>query len=473
MIHNIVYILNYTFLIFAFLIITSYFVLSLISIVAIVSYMRKNSFTSYNKIETSPIVPSISLIAPAYNEELNICENIRSLLSIHYANIEIIIVNDGSIDQSLQKMIDEYELVPVNIFYDEKIKSKEIRNIYKSKNNDLNKLTVIDKVNGGKADALNAGINYSKNELIACIDVDCVLAEDALIKMVKPFLESTNKKIIAVGGSVRIANDCKIIKGKLIRTHLSKKILPKIQILEYIRAFLLGRMGWGHLEGLLLISGAFGLFDKKTVIDCGGYNTKTVGEDMELVVRMRRYMYDKKIPYSAVYIPDPLCWTEVPDNYKTIINQRNRWTRGTIETLWIHRKLFFNPKYKILGMVSFPFWFFFEWLAPIVEFIGIIYVLFLMYFGMFYYEFSLILLLAVYSFAVLYSAMAILIEELTYHQYFKISSILKLFAASLIEPIIYHPVITFAAVQGNFDKFFRRKNGWGKMKRKGFNNGKS
>src|SRR5205085_11873437 len=220
------------------------------------------------------------------------------------------------------------------------------------------------------ADALNAGINVSKYALFAAIDVDCILEYESLLKMVKPFMEQPEKeKVIAVGGVVRIVNSCEVREGKIIRVNLPKEIIQRVQLWEYIRAFLLGRMAWSRLNGLILISGAFGAFDREIVIKAGGYDHKTVGEDMELVVRMRRYMEEQGVPYKVAYIPDPLCWTEAPATFEILGRQRNRWTRGTIETLKAHRKMFFNPNYGVLGMISYPYWLFFEFLAPLIEFI--------------------------------------------------------------------------------------------------------
>ena len=336
--------------------------------------MKKNSFVNYKEILSSTISPSISIIAPAYNESLNIIENVRSLLSNHYANYDVIIVNDGSKDDSLDKLIKAYDLIQVDYLINEQIQTKPLRKgIYKSTNPAFEKLIVVDKENGGKADALNMGLNISNHKYVACIDVDCLLLEDALQKLIKPFLETTDDKVIAAGGVIRIANSCIIKDGKLLDVNFPEKLIEKGQILEYLRAFLLGRMAWSRLNGLLVISGAFGLFDKKIAIEVGGYDTNTVGEDMEIIVRMRRYMEEQKQKYKVAYIPDPLCWTEAPDNYKTFISQRNRWTRGTIETLKKHRKIGFNPKYKSLGLLSYPYWFFFERMAPLVEVAGILY----------------------------------------------------------------------------------------------------
>ena len=352
-------IFQYLFILYGVAAIASYLVLSVVSAIETIEYKRKNSYVNYKEIMSSNNSPTISIIAPAYNESLNIVENVRSLLSNHYVNYDVIIVNDGSKDDSLEKLIEVYHLVEVDYLINEQIPTKPLRKgIYKSTNPAFEKLIIVDKENGGKADALNMGLNISNSEYVACIDVDCLLLEDSLQKMVKPFLEVTDRKVIAAGGVIRISNSCIVKEGKLHDVNFPKKLLEQGQILEYIRAFLLGRMAWSRLNGLLVISGAFGLFDKKIAIKVGGYDKDTVGEDMELVVRMRGYMEEQKRTYKVAYIPDPLCWTEAPDSYKIFISQRNRWTRGTIETLKKHRKIGFNPKYNVLGLISYPYWFF-------------------------------------------------------------------------------------------------------------------
>ena len=446
-------------LVYSCLLFGTYFILATFSALDIMKYMRRNSFIDYRDILAAPSAPSISIIAPAFNESKTIVENVRSLLNIHYVNFEVIIVNDGSKDNTLQMMIDEYLLEPVTFAFEQKLESKPIRAVYKSKMPSLNKLTVIDKVNGGKADALNAGINVSKYDLFAAIDVDCILEYESLLKMVKPFMEqSENDKVIAVGGVVRIVNSCEVREGKIIQVNLPKNIIPRVQVLEYIRAFLLGRMAWSRLNGLILISGAFGMFDKKVTIDVGGYNHKTVGEDMELVIRMRRYMEEKKKKYRIVYLPDPLCWTEAPSNLKILGKQRNRWTRGTAETLWIHKKLIFNPRYHFLGMISMPFWFLFEWLAPIVETTAFLYLIMMAFLGILNVELFITLFLLIYVFAIMYSTAAILFEELSFHQYKKKRDILRLLATALIEPIIIHPITVYYAIRGNLDLLTGVKN---------------
>ena len=458
---------NYGLWIYSISLLTCYLLIALFAILETRRYLRKASFTDYAILASSPQAPGISILAPAYNEGASIVENVRSLLSIHYQHLELIVINDGSKDDSLQQLIQAYHLQKMDFFVDPFIETKKIRGVYKSALPVFHKLLVVDKENGGKADALNVGIQVSTKGYVVCIDVDCIIEQDALLKMAKPFLESTDVRVIASGGVVRIANSCEIRNGRLVKVHLPRQFLPRAQTLEYIRAFLLGRMAWCRLNGLLLISGAFGAFDKEIVIACGGYNPATVGEDMELVVRMRRYMEERKQPYKVTYIPDPLCWTEAPSSYKILGRQRNRWTRGTIETLRIHRKMCFNPRYRLLGMLSYPYWLLFEQLAPLVEFIGFIGVIIAVLLGNVHWSMFFALLGFILSFGFIFSIFAILMEVLTYSQYSGSRDILRLIVTAFLEPFLFHPFIVWSAIRGNID-LLRKKKGWGEMNRQGF-----
>jgi cellulose synthase/poly-beta-1,6-N-acetylglucosamine synthase-like glycosyltransferase len=455
-------------LIYSLLVVLFYLFIGIYSTFEIRKYLRINSIANWDVLAASEHLPGLSILAPAYNESANIIENVRSMLSVNYNKLEVIIINDGSKDNSLEKLIAEYDLYEVRVFINEQIATKKVRAVYKSNNPVYKKLVVVDKENGGKADALNVGVNLAQHGYVVSLDVDCILEQDALLKMIKPFLEETNVRVIASGGVIRIANNCKIENGRLIKVNLPKRMLEKVQVVEYIRAFLLGRMAWSRMNGLLLISGAFGAFDKEIVIKCGGYNYKTVGEDIELIVRMRRYMEEHKLPYKVTFIPDPLCWTEVPSDYKVLGRQRNRWTRGTVETMHMHRKMFFNPRYRLLGMLSYPYWYFFEFLAPIIEFVGLIFFLVLACLGLVQWGSFFLLLGCILSFGFLYSVFAILMEVVTYNQYNAKNDILKLFLAALLEPFIFHPFIVWSAIRGNLD-YIRKKNNWGEMTRKGLN----
>lgn len=461
------FILTYFILIFSVIICVSYLSLGIISAYQLLYYKRANSAVNYKVLLSSPNAPSISILAPAYNESKTIVDNINALLSIHYNNFEVIIINDGSKDDSLEKVIKQYALEKIDYAVNPKIETKEIRGIYRSTDRSYRFLTVIDKENGGKADSLNAGLNIAQNDLFVAIDVDSVIEPDALLKMAKPFMENNKDRVIATGGAIRIANSCQVENGHIVKVEVPDNYWARFQVVEYTRAFLMGRIAWSKLNGLLLISGALGLFDKSVAIACGGYNHNTVGEDMELVVRMRRYMYDQKIKHRVEYLPDPLCWTEVPDNVNTLERQRNRWTRGLMDSLLIHRKMFFNPKYGSLGLLGYPFWFFFEWLAPIIEVIGLTYMVYLIIIGAVNWPFFLFLFAFVYLFAVAFSSYAILYEEYTFHKYRKVSDILKLIGITFIEPLSYHFFNVYCSIRGNIS-FLAGNKTWGVQERKGF-----
>ncbi len=444
----------------------SYLLLGIFSAIALRKYLRKNSYINYNSLVLSPMSPKISIIAPAFNESRTIIDNIRTLLSLYYNNFEVIIVNDGSTDDTFEKVKEAYDLIRVNYYFDYRLPCERIRGVYRSRNPSYNRLTVIDKINGGKADSLNAGINICQSNLFVSIDADSIIEADSILKLVKPFLEEKDRKVIGTGGVIRIVNSCDVERGHIREIKVPRKILPRLQVLEYTRAFLLGRMAWSQLDGLMLISGAMGLFDRETVIKAGGYSIKTVGEDMELVLRMRRFMAERDRRYEVTYIPDPLCWTEVPSDLKSMRRQRTRWTRGLVESLITHRVMFFNRKFRRLGLLGYPFWFFFEWLAPLIAFSGFVYTIILIIMHALNWQFYLLLFIFVYSFAVCLSIWAVLFEEITFHKYKKKRDVLKLLSAALIEPFFY-PVHTFFAVRGNLE-VLRGKKGWGKAERSGF-----
>ncbi|EAR15652.1 glycosyl transferase, group 2 family protein [Robiginitalea biformata HTCC2501] len=460
--------INIVFLLFTVVLFTLFTIMGYLSTRNSIHYRHKNSIGDISRTMASPLAPSITIIAPAYNEGLTIVENIRSLLSLRYVNYEVMVVNDGSKDDTLEKMVAAYDLERVPMDIDPEWPCKPIRGVYKSRQRSFEKLTVIDKENGGKSDALNTGMRLSESKYIGCIDVDCLLLPDALLHVVKAFYEHTSKRVIAVGGVIRVANSCKIDGGTLEEIRLPKNWLARFQLLEYTRSFLLGRMAWGRIDSLLIISGAFGFFDRQIALEAGGYDTGTVGEDMEIVFRMRRLMHDNDTPYTVAYIPDPLCWTEVPEDLGIFINQRDRWSRGNLETLYRHRDMFFNPKYGRLGMLSYPYWLFYEWLAPILEFTGFFSILAFAYLGILNWEFFVAITATVYAFAAMFSFYAVLWDVWSYNQYTRTRDILTLLFCALVEPVVFHPVVVWSSIRGNFKKLFKINSGWGSQVRKGF-----
>ncbi|MGB2867099.1 MAG: glycosyltransferase family 2 protein, partial [Bacteroidota bacterium] len=334
----------------------------------IMTYMRHNSFSNFRSMLQSELTPPISILAPAYNEEATVVQSVRSLLKLNYGRYEVIVINDGSKDETLATLVREFQMFPSKRIYQPEIASKPVRGIYRSRKAEYKDLIVVDKENGGKADALNVGINAASYEFICAIDADSLLEDDALQKVMKPFLEDS--RVIASGGIVRIANGCEVVNGRVVRVGLSNKFLPIFQVVEYFRAFLSGRMGWQGVNGLLIISGAFGMFKRQAVVEVGGYRSDTVGEDMELVARLHRTKREKREPYRIVFVPDPVCWTEAPETLKILARQRNRWHRGLLDVILIHRKMLLNESYGVIGMAAMPYFFFVELLGPLIEFIG-------------------------------------------------------------------------------------------------------
>ncbi|MDF9800397.1 biofilm PGA synthesis N-glycosyltransferase PgaC [Catalinimonas alkaloidigena] len=442
--------------------------LAIVSIRETRKYIRNNRHVDDQAVLSSPSAPSISLLVPMYNEEKSIIDSVRSLLSLQYNNYDVIVINDGSTDNSLGNLIDYFQLIPLAQQTSGLLPTRKILGVYKSKNRAFGKLILIDKLNGGKADALNAGLNISENKLVATMDADSIIAPDALLKMVRPFLRNKTR-VIATGAIVRVANSCKVEDGSLVNVQLPSNLLARFQTLEYLRIFLLSRIAWSKLNGLLIVSGAFGLFDKQIAIKAGGYSINTVGEDMELVVRMRRYMHKLKQKYKVFYIPDPLCWTEAPSEIRVLERQRNRWARGAAETLYRHRQICLNPRYGLMGMLSYPYWFLFEYLAPYIEIIGVLYFIGLLIWGAVNWTYFFALLGLVYAFAVFISVLALLAEEFSFHKYSKRSDTAKLALTALLEPILYHPIVLFSVLKGHLDLLFGKKS-WGNMKRTGFKN---
>ena len=444
----------------------SYILLTFLSFFSIRKHIREYHIIKPKKLFQSSFYKPISVIAPAFNEEATIRNSVKSLLQLQYPEFEIVVVNDGSSDRTLEFLLEDYELKKSNRPVQKLVSCKEIRGIYIS--DEFPNLTVVDKVNGRKADALNAGINVSRYPLVSAIDSDSILERDVMLKLVRPFLEE--EEVIAVGGIVRIVNDCKVRAGEVIEINLPKKWIPNFQVVEYLRAFLFGRVGWDALNSLLVISGAFGLFKKEAIIESGGYRHDTVGEDMELVVRMHKLMREKKKPYKVTFVPEPVCWTEAPETLKILGRQRNRWQRGLMETILLNRKMLLNPKFGPVGLLAMPFFFFFEMLGPVIELIGYIIFAFSLYFNVINQQFAVLFLFAAIVLGVALSLSSLVLEELSYRKYPKYSHLFRLFIFSLLENFGYRQLTTWWRLRGIID-FFRGKKQWGVMERKGVSTG--
>lgn len=418
------------------------------------------------------IVPSISIIAPAFNEEATIIESANSLLNLKYPDYELIIVNDGSKDNTIQTLIQYFNLEKVDMKVEEKLNTMPIRGIYRNKS--MPKLTVVDKENGGKADSLNTGINISSKDYFCGIDADSLLETDALLKLTSQMVDE-EVECPAMGGNIFPINGCSVDKGMLTSLKIPKNNVARLQTIEYIRAFMAGRLGWAHIDCLLIISGAFGLFKKDRIIEIGGYltssgkyNKDTVGEDMELVVRLSRYMIEKKQKFKIKYAFNANCWTEVPESYNVLKRQRDRWHRGLIDILTFHKKIIGNPKYGRVGMIAFPYFFIFEMMGPLVEIQGYCMVVIAAILGLLNVKIALLLFISTILMGILISLSSLFMAEKE-TDYFTMKELMVLILYSFVENFGPRQLISLWRVSGYINSL-KKPKGWGKMERKGFVN---
>jgi cellulose synthase/poly-beta-1,6-N-acetylglucosamine synthase-like glycosyltransferase len=462
--HSFFHIVSAVILVYFFLINAFYLLFTFLSLFGIFRYRNFTTFVSFKEVFRLPLVKPISIIAPAYNEEPTIVESIRSLLSLEYPLFEVIAVNDGSTDLTLERLITTFRLEKVKRVYRKVVKTQPIRGIYISPA--YPNLVVIDKVNGRKADALNAGLNVSRYPLFCAVDGDSLLEKDALLKIVRPFLEDP-ERTVAAGGIIRLSNGCAVRNGQVMQVGMPRNSLARLQIIEYLRAFLGGRIGLGMLKSTLIVSGAFGLFRKDIALKCHGYRSNTIGEDMDLIVRMRKYLHEKKVPFNIHFVPDPICWTEAPETLRGLSRQRNRWHRGLIDTLLHNSRMLFNPRYGVTGLFALPFYLVFEMLGPLIELAG--YIIFLVCLGLGFvnYPFALLFFLIAVLWGTLLSLLSVLLEEYSARRYPRLRDVLIISAYSLLENVLYRQWLAIIRVSGFFD-FFKGKEEWGAMKKKGF-----
>ena len=418
------------------------------------------------RILASEVAPTVSIIAPAYNEALTVTESVRSLLSLSYPSLEVVLVNDGSSDDTMGVLRRDFDLVPVHPVFRREVESAPIRTIERSRT--ASGLVVVDKDNGGKADALNAGLNVAAGHLVCAIDADTIIEQDALRRMVRPFLNRDD--VVAAGGTIRAANGAVVRHGRVAEARAPRSVLPGVQAVEYLRAFLTGRLGWNRLGGNLIISGAFGLFRREQTLLAGGYEHATVGEDMELVVRLRRLARERGGPGRVEFVPDPVAWTEVPSSLRVLGRQRDRWHRGLADVLWRHRRLLFNPRYGSLGLVAAPYFLLVELLAPVIELVGLVGLAAGVAVGAVNWPFAALFFLVAYGLGLAMTMLTLLLDEWTYGAYGPLRERLVLLAFSLVEPLGYRQLTAVWRVRG-IVKFVRGDTNWGAMTRSGFGGG--
>lgn len=447
-----------------FLVLNSlYLLFSIVAYGRLRQHRRRWTARELGAVVRSPATPAISLVVPAFNEEATIEQSVRSLLLLNYPEFEVIVVNDGSTDRTLDVVVSAFGLVEAPLAYAQPLGTRPVRGVWRSiARRDL---VVIDKANGGKADAINAGINAARFPLVCVIDADSLLEEHALTRAVLPFLEAP--ETVAAGGIVRIANGCVVDRGRVTEVRTPRHPLARFQVVEYLRAFLAGRVAQSWVNGLLIISGAFGLFRRDVVVAAGGFCRETIGEDMELVVRLHRVCRERRRPYRIVFQPDPVCWTEAPETVALLARQRNRWQRGTLQVLARHRGMIGNPRHGVVGLLSMPYYVVFEAFGPLVEVAGYVVTLAALPLGLLDWRFAELLFLAAVAYGTLISLTAVVLEELSFKRYLRVRDLLTLVLYGFLENFGYRQLTSWWRVLGILD-FLRGRQTWGAMARRGF-----
>lgn len=407
----------------------------------------------------------VTILVPAYNEEATIVESARSMLALHYPNFEVIVINDGSTDGTLQAVIDAFELKKVHRAFEESIETEPIRGVYSSPR--YPKLLVIDKVNGGgKADALNAGINVSRCPLFCAVDADSLLESDSLLRVVQAYADNPDR-VIAIGGAIRLANGCAVSAGRITKISLPTNLLAMFQTVEYLRAFLMGRVGWSKINALMLVSGAFGIFRRDIAIEVGGYSTGMVGEDLEIIIKFHRHMREQKRDYEIHFVPDPVCWTIVPEDLRSLGLQRMRWQRGALEAFFKHARMTCNPRYGRAGVLGFGNILIADVLAPPIEVLGYCLMPLFWLSGLLSWELFSAYLAVTFAFGVFISVGSLVLEEMELKRFPRSGDLVLLTAAAVLENFGYRQINNLWRV-GGWWQFLRKAEGWGEMTRKGF-----
>jgi cellulose synthase/poly-beta-1,6-N-acetylglucosamine synthase-like glycosyltransferase len=442
----------------------AYLMMLLVALKTSFAHQRKLESHRLNWIKETPLSPPISIIAPAHNEESSIRIAVANLLQLDYPQLEVIVVNDGSVDRTLEEMREAFQLRLVRMVYVPQMKCAPVRGLYRS---DVDaRLLVIDKAPGGsKADAVNAGLNAATSPYVCVVDADSILENDALLRIMVPILEDP-QRVVAVGGIIRVLNGSEIAGGRLRRVRLPRKSIEVIQVIEYLRAFLIGREAWGQGNMLMIISGAFGVFKADLIRAVGGFRANAIGEDFDLVARLHRHLRQIGADYQMKFVPDPMCWTEAPSDLKSLGRQRARWQKGLLDVLWSNRDMLFRRRYGRIGFLAIPYLWLFELLAPVIEIGGIATIILAACTGALSHGFFLQFMIFGYAFATMISIGSILQEEVTYKRYNDWQDVARLLGYCFLEHFPYRQLHMIWRLQGLW-QYLRGDNVWRPLTRKG------
>jgi cellulose synthase/poly-beta-1,6-N-acetylglucosamine synthase-like glycosyltransferase len=455
-------------IVYFLLINTSYLVLIALGALDFRSYLRGRKTT----VDTlgGELTPGVSLLVPAYNEEAGIVTSVKALLSLRYPHHEVVVVDDGSQDATLARLVEAFDLVelPREVPRDIPFRA-EVRGLYVPRDG-RTRLVVVSKDNSGRSEALNIGVNVANEPLVAMIDADSILEPDALLRVAKPFADDPTR-VVATGGTIRPANGCRVVAGRIVDVRAPRTWLPRIQLVEYLRAYLVGRTGWSRFGGLILISGAFGLFRRDVLVDVGGLDPTSIGEDFELVLRIHRRMRDRGSDYRVEFVPEPVSWTEVPSTLKVLRNQRRRWHRGLWETLWQYRGMLFRPRYGRIGGVALPYYWLFELIAPLLELYGLVVVPLALLLGVVNIPYAVLFLAVAYGYAIFVTLAAMALEEWAFHRHERWRDLGVSLVASVLENVGYRQLTVWWRLEGWWASLRGKKQVWGVMTRTGFDDG--
>lgn len=407
----------------------------------------------------------VSIIVPAYNEEVTVVSTVRSLLSLDYKIYEIIVVDDGSKDETAKRLIEAFQMKKIQIPFNRQVRCKEEKAVYVTTKQKV-RITLVQKENGGKSDALNMGINVSSYPYFLCIDADSVLQYNSLKKIVQPVLE--DEQIIAVGGVVRASNDVEFENSRVKTYRMPKSILACMQVLEYDRSFLAARILFDKFNGSMIISGAFGLFRKDIVIAVGGYDSTTMGEDMELVVRLHEFCVSNQVPYRIRYVTDAICWTQVPENLKDLCKQRKRWHIGLFQSMWDHRKILSSTQYGALGMVSYTYFLLYELLSPYIELFGLVMIGVATYMDLINVPFMIMFYIIYAVYGAVLSLTAFLARMYTIDLTISFKDMCKAVSLCIFEITALRFVLAFVRMRSLIG-YKRKKTEWGEIERRKIN----
>ena len=462
-VRSFIVVFNYFCMAFTLILNIIYIIQLFVSLVRVHKHYDKTFSDDYLSYVDSENLMPISLIIPAYNEEENIVQNVRSLMKMNYPQFEIIVVNDGSTDKTGELLVNAFHMHKIETSIRYQIPTETIEGVFYSK--EYPNLLYVQKKNGGKSDALNAGINISRYPLFTCLDADSRIEKDALLRLSMEFIKDS--RTVVAGGIVRIANGSKIVDGELKGFSMPKKLIERFQIVEYYRSFLMGRVFWSSTNSLLIVSGAFGLFRKQTVIDVGGYKRNTIGEDMEIVVRIHRYMRKNHKKYRVKFNEFSVCWTQGPMSMNDIRSQRRRWQIGLMDTLISHAAMTLNPFYGFVGLVSVPYNWIFELFGAVVEVIGYFLIPFTLIMGELNMFFFVIYFLLSVALGIILSEGSLVIEQYTHRGAMNAKQSIAISVYALLENFGYRQMITLFRVEGIL-KYRKLRKSWGKIKRKEF-----